>query len=136
MQREKIIVPTRPRRGASIGAESTGSVPPSLGVPQVPSIFPEPPGLHRSLPWTSLSPSSLSRPLGLERAPKFALEGTWKAAGSAVATHEQAQRVPGGTVNPSCSQPHAGTDRRTGKSLHPTHAIPGKDGPVFGTHRG
>ena len=136
VQREKIIVPIRPRSGASIRAESTSSVPPCLEVPQVPSIFPEPPGLRRSLPGTSLSPLYLSRPLGLERAPKVAREGTWKAAGSAAAMQEQAQRVQGGMVNPGCSQPHVGMDRQTGKTLHPTYTVSEKDAPVFGAHRG
>lgn len=124
---KKIIVPYVAGVTHSMGPRARALSPLCLGIPQLPSIFPE---LCWSLPRTSLSPSPIPRPLGLEKAPKFALGGIWKAACSAVATQEQAQRVLG------CSQPHMGTDRRTRRSLHPRYSIPEKDAVVFGVHRG
>lgn len=39
-------------------------------------------------------------------------------------------------VDPSCSQPHMGTDRWRGTNFHPTHTVPGKEAPVFGACQG
>lgn len=81
--------------------------------------------------YCSLSPSPLSRPRGLEWAAKFALEGTWKVAGSAAAMQEQEQRVMGGNGRPWLLLAPRG-DSQMDREEPPPHIIPGKDAPVLG----
>lgn len=100
VQGDKRVIPTYPQSGTSIGDKSTSSVPLCLGVLQVPSIFPEPPGLHVLLtePITTLKASGLRK--GRKVCPGRHLEGGWLSCGHAGAGTDGDG---GGMIDPGCS---------------------------------